>query len=134
MREKLFVDFSKIPGFFPAAVAGNQPRQDYTLFAPSDGGPLLSGCHPLLINGEWQLACKACPSAGSCTEVFNFALDIGHVIEVDGVWCGTLQHDVDDDWGNTMLPLLQRQGARRQRAVMAHDRRRSRREGAERAG
>jgi hypothetical protein len=83
-------------------------RPAIPLFAPSEDGPKLAGCHPLLINGEWQLACKACPPAGVCSKVFNFALDKGHVIEVDGVWCSTLQHDVDDDWGNTMVALLQR--------------------------
>ena len=83
-------------------------RPAIPLFAPSEGGPKLAGCHPLLINGEWQLACKACPPAGVCSKVFNFVLDKGHVIEVDGVWCSTLQHDVDDDWGNTMVALLQR--------------------------
>lgn len=31
VREKLLVDFTAIPGFFPAAVAGGKPRRDYSL-------------------------------------------------------------------------------------------------------
>ena len=42
-------------------------------------------------------------AAHPTSEVFNFVLDQGHIIEVDGVWAATLLHDVDDWRGQVLM-------------------------------
>ena len=79
-----------------------------TLFAISGKtGPLLSAGHLVRPDGSWELAHKVGVPAEPVDEVYNLVLDHGHVIEVNGVWCATLLHDVDDERGQVLTQALQ---------------------------
>ena len=73
------------------------------LFAILNEGPRLSAGHLVRVNGCWQLADMVGAPAGVSSAVYNFVLDRGHIVEVDGVWAATLTHDADDEKGQVKL-------------------------------
>eukprot|EP00966_Prymnesium_polylepis_P206385 4782158-Prymnesium_polylepis.2 len=78
------------------------------LFALPDGGPTLTAGHFVRLDTSWQTADQVGSPAAPTDEIFNLVLDRGHVIEVDGAWCATLQHDVDERRGAMLMQALQR--------------------------
>ena len=72
------------------------PRTPLTLVP---GGPTLSPGHPVRVSGHWLPArsvpgARAAATAGEASEgeLFNFVMESGHVVLVDGLPCATLGH------------------------------------------
>jgi len=59
-----------------------------------DGGLVLTPWHPVFLNNQWQFPCHIgkCWETSSSQDVFNFVLEKGHVMIVNGVQCVTLGH------------------------------------------
>jgi len=62
------------------------------------GGLLITAWHPVRINNKWQFPCTLAPvTERYCTEVYNFVLETGHIIIINGIECVTLGHLFEGD-------------------------------------
>ena len=59
-----------------------------------DNGLIITPWHPVRINGQWTFPHDiGHKTVVECQEVYNFALDAGHIIIVNGIECVTLGHN-----------------------------------------
>jgi hypothetical protein len=57
------------------------------------GGLLITPYHPIRINRVWQFPCDiAQTNIRSCEFIYNFVLENGHTMEINGIECVTLAH------------------------------------------
>ena len=58
-----------------------------------EGGLLVTPKHPVKINGSWIKPMEiAAQRIRTCSAVYNFVLDDGHIMEINGIECVTLGH------------------------------------------
>jgi len=59
-----------------------------------DGGLILTPWHPVFLNNQWKFPCHIgkCWESSTSQVVFNFVLEKGHIMIVNGVQCVTLGH------------------------------------------
>jgi len=62
------------------------------------GGLLITPYHPLkLQNDRWVFPCQLAPVLNIPVKaVYNFVLDSGHVLTVNGYHCATLAHEIKE--------------------------------------
>lgn len=66
-----------------------------TLVQLPNGGPLITPWHPVKVNREWAFPAELAPEETRlCDAVYNFVLDHGHQIVVNGVHTVTLAHNL----------------------------------------
>jgi hypothetical protein len=62
------------------------------------GGLLITPWHPILLNGTWQFPNSiGITQSYECKYVYNFALDVGHIVTINGIECATLGHGFTDN-------------------------------------
>ncbi|CAF2713644.1 unnamed protein product [Rotaria sp. Silwood2] len=62
--------------------------------ASFDNGLIITPWHPIGINKKWTFPHDiGDESVIECSEVYNFVLDSGHIIFINGIECVTLGHD-----------------------------------------
>jgi hypothetical protein len=63
-----------------------------------DDGLIITPWHPVRINGKWTFPHDiANEIVMECEEVYNFALDVGHIVIINGIECVTLGHNFKGD-------------------------------------
>jgi hypothetical protein len=63
-----------------------------------DNGLIVTPWHPVRINGKWAFPHDiGHETVMECQEVYNFALDVGHIIIINGIECVTLGHNFKGD-------------------------------------
>ncbi|CAF1540367.1 unnamed protein product [Didymodactylos carnosus] len=67
---------------------------DKTTMVSFGNGLIISPWHPVRIDGNWIFPCDIGHESDiECEEVFNFVLDGGHIVIINGVECVTLGHN-----------------------------------------
>jgi len=62
-----------------------------------EGGLVITPNHPVKIDGKWTRPLKLkAKDWGMVDQVYNFVLETGHVMRINGVDCVTLGHEIDD--------------------------------------
>ena len=62
------------------------------------GDLLITPWHPILLDGIWQFPYSiGITQSHECEYVYNFVLDIGHIVTVNGIKCVTLGHGFTDN-------------------------------------
>jgi hypothetical protein len=63
-----------------------------------DNGLIITPWHPIRINGKWTFPHDiGRETIMECEEVYNFALDVGHIMIINGIECVTLGHNFKGD-------------------------------------
>ncbi len=59
-----------------------------------NNGLIITPGHPIRINGQWVFPRDiGNETVVECEEVYNFALDVGHIVIINGIECVTLGHN-----------------------------------------
>jgi hypothetical protein len=62
------------------------------------GSLLVTNWHPIRVENEWAFPCTvpgATVARAACDAVYNFVLDHGHVVTIEGTVCVTLGHGLE---------------------------------------
>lgn len=81
-----------------ACVVKGSCEDNLNNFVALEGGLLITPYHPVRVNGEWKFPCDiAEPELRECEYEYNFVLEAGHTMQINGVECVTLAHHFEED-------------------------------------
>jgi hypothetical protein len=73
-------------------------NQNKPLMVQFDNGLVITPYHPIRLNNKWEFPCTLqAPQEHDSEAIYNFVLESGHIMLINGVECVTLAHGFQED-------------------------------------